>query len=82
MRKKLQIEGVVYAIIVIFVVGFLLAWFSPLIKEVTEDTYDNHVSEDKVFSRLILLALSPAAWIFYVILSLLILYFAMNGGGT
>jgi len=80
MRKKAQLEGIVYIIIVIIVVGFLLAWFSPLIKNVAEDTYSN-VSEDKVFSRSVLIMLSPLSWVFYIILSLIVLYFAFQGGG-
>jgi len=78
--KKGQIEGIVYTLIVIIVVGFLLAWFAPLISTLADDAYD--VSEpDAIFGRIILIALSPLAWVFYVLLSVIIIYFALQGGG-
>lgn len=79
--KKGQVESIVYAIIVIIVVGFILAWMSPLISTLADDAFDI-APDTSIFGKIILIALSPMAWIFYIILSIIILYFVVQGGGV
>lgn len=71
-NKKGQLGQVAYILIVIFVTPFILVWFSSVI-DGSADVAQESIAEDSIVGRFVLIAFQPLLWIFYFILSIIIL---------
>jgi len=72
MNKKGQLGGIAYVLIILILTPFILVWLSPVISG-SADVAQEKVSEDSIVGRFILLAFQPLMWIFYFILSIIVL---------
>ena len=77
MNKKAQLGGIIYVLLVIVLAGFILALFQPTINEFRVERVnelDMYPDQDNLLIRILLYALNPILWIFYIILSVFVLF--------
>lgn len=72
MNKKGQLGNLAYILIIIIVTPFVLVWLSPVISG-SADIAGDSVPESSIVGNFILLAFQPLMWVFYFILSIIIL---------
>lgn len=77
MNKKAQLGGIIYVLLVIVLAGFILALFQPTINEFRLERVnelDMYPDQDNLLIRILLYALNPILWIFYILLSVFVLF--------
>jgi len=80
MKKLGQLGQLVYVLIVVVLAGMILAWFSPLI-DIFRDQALSTISSDAILGRMILISLKALLWLFYILLSIFAIIFAVRSGG-
>lgn len=84
-NKKGQAGNAVYVMVVIILTGMILAVFQPTINTFRLeqiDRIDSYPDQYSALMKLFMYALLPLLWIFYLFLSVLILFVTVNGGGA
>ena len=82
--KKGQAGNAVYVLVVVLLTGVLLAVFQPVINEFRLEQIseiDNYPDQYSALMKLAMYALLPLIWIFYLFLSVLIVFITVNGSG-
>ena len=77
MNKKAQLGGIIYVLLVIVLAGFILAVFQPTINDFRLERVnelDMYPEQDNILIRILLYALNPILWIFYILLSVFVLF--------
>ena len=70
--NKGQLGGIAYILVVIVITAFILSWFAPVISD-SADTAENSVSDDSIVGNFVLIAFQPLMWVFYFILTIIVL---------
>ena len=82
--KKGQAGGVMYVIVLVLLTGIILAVFSSTINTFRLEQIeriDSFPDQYSALMKLAMYALMPLIWIFYLFLSVVILYVSVNQGG-
>ena len=82
--KKAQVDGVIYVMVLIVIVGILLFIFQPTIETFrleAIESLDDHPEQYNVFSSIFLYSLKPLIWFFYIFLSVIVLFATVNPPG-
>ena len=82
--KKGQAGGVMYVIVVVMLTGIILAVFQPTLNNFRLeqiDRIDNYPDQYSALMKLAMYALIPLLWVFYLFLSVVILFVSVNQGG-
>lgn len=79
--NKGQLGGVIYLLLVIVLAGIILVVFSPTIDEFRVERIndiDNYENQNNTFMKIFLYALKPLMWIFYLFLSVIVLFLGIR----
>ena len=81
MNKKAQAGSVLYVLLVIILTGVLLAVFQPTINDFrlqNIENIDNYPDQYSALMKLFMYGLLPIMWIFYIFLSVFVLFVSVN----
>lgn len=80
-RKKAQLGGAVYLLLVIVLAGVMLSVFNSTINDFRLERIneiDNFPQQANTFSKIFLYALMPMIWISYILLSVFVLFIGIR----
>lgn len=84
MNKKGQAGNVMSVLLIVVLTGILLAVFQPTINDFrlqNIENIDNYPDQYSALMKLFMYGLLPIMWIFYIFLSILIVFVTVNQGG-
>ena len=84
MNKKGQAGNVMSVLLIVVLTGILLAVFQPTLNDFrlqNIENIDNYPDQYSALMKLFMYGLLPIMWIFYIFLSILIVFVTVNQGG-
>jgi hypothetical protein len=84
LNKKGQAGNVMSVLLIVVLTGILLAVFQPTINDFrlqNIENIDNYPDQYSALMKLFMYGLLPIMWIFYIFLSILIVFVTVNQGG-
>ena len=84
MNKKGQAGNVMSVLLIVVLTGILLAVFQPTINDFrlqNIENIDNYPDQYSALMKLFMYGLLPIMWIFYIFLSILIVFVTVNQNG-
>ena len=84
MNKKGQAGNVMSVLLIVVLTGILLAVFQPTLNDFrlqNIENIDNYPDQYSALMKLFMYGLLPIMWIFYIFLSILIVFVTVNQNG-